>query len=213
MGSEDIKQARAALRTQAREARAEMDPLQRAFKSSDICDQLKNALEVAVAMSGRAAEDCTVAVYAAFPEEVDLDRFIQAAYALGCKVAFPCMMHDARSVSATEQTMEMRVVDAASYAAGTVPFIEKPLRRFHNADAELTAFPYVPADELTMLVVPMVAFDAEYSRLGYGKGNYDRYLTQREDMRGIVGAAFAEQQVDAIPTEEFDIPLPAVIRA
>lgn len=215
MQPEQVKELRSALRAEARGARASMDPLQRAYKSDEICQHLSESLALTIGLSDKPASECIVALYAAFPEEVNLDAFARAVYEQGCKVAFPCMMHDARGTGTTQQTMEMRVVDAQSFAAGSVPFITKPLKKWNHADAELEAFPYAPADQLDMLVVPVVGFDAQGNRLGYGQGNYDRYLTQLDPDGAcrIVGVAFAEQQVPEVPVEPFDIPLPAVLFA
>lgn len=228
---EAIRTERTRLRKEARTARAALDPKIRAFKSSELCDRLAEALMLTLGITGTSEQEAVVGVYAAFPEEVDLTEFIKTAYAQGCTVAFPCMIKDAHGVPdapgrpalelesdaftpdgrhLTRQTMEMRAVDAASFQAGTVPFLANPLVRFLHDDAALTAFPYVPADALTMLVVPMVGFDAQGNRLGYGAGNYDRYLAQAPETCRIVGVAFAEQQVDAIPTEAHDIPLAIV---
>lgn len=178
-------------------------------------------------------------VYSAFSDEVDLDQLIQGAYERGVDVSFPCMMHDAHGLAgACEQTMEFRSISKSDYLAsrealGTggstrktalvegevgVPFLLHPLRRYYHDSPELAAMPCVAADELDMLVCPCVAFDAQGNRLGYGAGNYDRYLSQllapgaHEFTAGvqIVGVAFAEQQVPSIPVEEHDIPLPFV---
>ena len=59
-----------------------------------------------------------------------------------------------------------------------------------------------------MIVVPAVAFDKHGNRLGYGGGNYDRYLTQISSDCRKIGVAFTGQQVDSIPAESHDIPLP-----
>lgn len=213
MSAENVKELRGALRAEVRGARASMEPLQRAYKSDELCQRLTESLALTVGLSGKAASDCTVAIYAAFPEEVNLNAFARAAYSQGCRVAFPCMMHDAHGVDETAQTMEMRLVDATSFEKGSAPFIAKPLKRWHHDDADLAEFPYVPADVLDMLVVPVVGFDAQGNRLGYGQGNYDRYLTQVGESCRVVGVAFAEQQVSEIPTEEFDIPLPSILFA
>ncbi|MDO4854279.1 MAG: 5-formyltetrahydrofolate cyclo-ligase [Coriobacteriia bacterium] len=178
-------------------------------------------------------------VYSAFSDEVDLDLLIQGAYERGVEVSFPCMMHDAHGIAgACEQTMEFRRISKGDYLAseealGTggstrktalaegesgVPFLLHPLRRYHHDSPELASMPYVAADELDMLVCPCVAFDTQGNRLGYGAGNYDRYLSQLLEpgtlnfVAGvqIVGVAFAEQQVPSIPVEEHDIPLPFV---
>ena len=59
----------------------------------------------------------------------------------------------------------------------------------------------------TLLLVPLLAFDAEGFRLGYGGGYYDKSLTE---LRGAgrpvlaVGIAFAEQMVERVPHSETD---------
>lgn len=65
----------------------------------------------------------------------------------------------------------------------------------------------IPAD---VVVVPAVAYDEKCSRLGYGKGFYDRFLPSAE--KSIkVGFAFDFQVTDRIDTEEFDEPVDFII--
>ena len=60
-----------------------------------------------------------------------------------------------------------------------------------------------------MFFIPLLAFDREGGRLGYGGGFYDRTLAAQPD--GLrVGCAFAAQQVDAVPMGPYDIRLAAV---
>jgi 5-formyltetrahydrofolate cyclo-ligase len=64
------------------------------------------------------------------------------------------------------------------------------------------------------VLVPLAAFDRNGNRLGYGKGHYDRALGALRDAGfapRLVGVAFAVQEVEAIPTEPFDVPLDAVV--
>lgn len=60
-----------------------------------------------------------------------------------------------------------------------------------------------------MLLVPLVAFDAAGSRLGYGGGFYDRTLAGLPG-RFRLGCAFAAQQMDAVPFGPYDMRLDAV---
>ena len=222
--SDERKALRNELRAEARQARSEMPAPYRAYKSSELCKRLEESLTLTLDITGINASDAIVAVYSAFPEEVDLHDFIETAYAQGCTVAFPCMVKDAWGTGCTQQTMEMRSVPAELWRSNQVPFLNNPLKRYSHDDEELQLYPYVSANELTMITVPVVGFDTRGNRLGYGAGNYDRYLTQiaqfdkennSKDHRSnnccyncrIVGVAFAEQQVDDIPTEEHDIPL------
>jgi 5-formyltetrahydrofolate cyclo-ligase len=61
----------------------------------------------------------------------------------------------------------------------------------------------------TLVLTPLLGFDRQGNRLGYGKGHYDRALTRlRQDGRVFVcGLAFFGQEVDAVPAETHDIPL------
>lgn len=76
-----------------------------------------------------------------------------------------------------------------------------------------TRFPVVTPAELDAVVVPLSAFDAAGHRLGYGRGAYDRYLPHIPEACALVGVAFAEQEVDAVPVNEHDITLPNIISA
>jgi len=71
--------------------------------------------------------------------------------------------------------------------------------------------PLVDAEILTptLVLTPLLGFDRNGNRLGYGKGHYDRALeTLRTSGRVFVcGLAFFGQEVDAVPAEPHDIPL------
>jgi 5-formyltetrahydrofolate cyclo-ligase len=61
-----------------------------------------------------------------------------------------------------------------------------------------------------VLLVPLLAFDAAGTRLGYGGGFYDRTLASLETKRAI-GIAYAGQGVDALPAHAHDHPLDMVV--
>ena len=60
-----------------------------------------------------------------------------------------------------------------------------------------------------MLLIPLLAFDSDGGRLGYGGGFYDRTLAGLPG-RFRLGCAFAAQQVDAVPVGPYDMRLDAV---
>ena len=64
---------------------------------------------------------------------------------------------------------------------------------------------------LDLVVMPLVAFDARCNRLGMGGGYYDRALQRRWRRPLRVGAAFALQQVSALPQQPWDVPLHLVV--
>jgi 5-formyltetrahydrofolate cyclo-ligase len=64
-----------------------------------------------------------------------------------------------------------------------------------------------------VLIVPLVAFDRNGGRLGYGGGFYDRTL---EALRGqqrtvAIGYAYGAQEVEAVPLEPTDQPLDMIV--
>ena len=68
--------------------------------------------------------------------------------------------------------------------------------------------PGAEAPELTpgVLLVPLLAFDDEGRRLGYGAGYYDRTLAALRRAGDIlaIGAAYAAQRMDSLPEEASD---------
>ena len=64
------------------------------------------------------------------------------------------------------------------------------------------------------VLVPLAAFDAGGSRLGYGRGYYDRAIAALRaggHAPRLVGLAFAAQEAERVPTEAHDAPLDGVL--
>ena len=64
-----------------------------------------------------------------------------------------------------------------------------------------------------ILFVPLVAFDKELNRLGYGGGFYDRYIQKISKIKKIVkvGLAFSFQKLKTIPVNKHDKKLDIII--
>ena len=64
-----------------------------------------------------------------------------------------------------------------------------------------------------ILFVPVVAFDKNGNRIGYGGGFYDRYLEKISKIKKCVtiGLAFSHQKVDKIKVESFDKKLDLIL--
>ncbi|MBO6506741.1 MAG: 5-formyltetrahydrofolate cyclo-ligase [Kordiimonadaceae bacterium] len=60
------------------------------------------------------------------------------------------------------------------------------------------------------LIAPLLAFDADCNRMGYGAGHYDRTLAQHPHIKAF-GFAYAAQFVENIPVEPHDWPLQGVV--
>ena len=81
-----------------------------------------------------------------------------------------------------------------------------PLRTLHPAASS----PEMTPD---LLIIPLLAFDAEGYRIGWGGGFYDRTLIKLRAEKSVtaVGAAFSSQQVDKVPREDHDARLDWVV--
>ena len=175
--------------------------------SRAICQGLKDRLACL-------SPGSTVAVYASMKSEVDLKGFIAWCYTQKLTVVFPCL-----NIKGSTPRMYMRMVKCEAWQDGNVPFIANPLKRFAEDDGTVSDFPVCAPESINAIIVPMVAFDSDLQRLGYGGGNYDEYLRLLSHKTApgtnveIVGVAFEAQRVDQVPTEPHDLPLPCIISA
>ena len=64
-----------------------------------------------------------------------------------------------------------------------------------------------------ILLVPLVAYDKNFNRIGYGGGFYDRYIKKIKKIKKIltIGLAFSFQKVKKIPIEKNDIKIDFII--
>ena len=64
-----------------------------------------------------------------------------------------------------------------------------------------------------ILLVPLVAFDNKFNRIGYGGGFYDRYIKKIRKRKKVltIGFAYTFQKVKNIPTNNYDIKLDFII--
>ena len=64
-----------------------------------------------------------------------------------------------------------------------------------------------------VLLVPLVAFDKNFNRIGYGGGFYDRYIKKIKKKKKVltIGFAYSFQKVKKIPTNKHDIRLDFII--
>ncbi|QDX31458.1 5-formyltetrahydrofolate cyclo-ligase [Dickeya poaceiphila] len=92
------------------------------------------------------------------------------------------------------------------------PDTELVWNRLKIQEPRLDVRQVLPVEQLDVLLTPLVAFDANGQRLGMGGGFYDRTL-QHWQARGPypIGLAHDCQQVDALPVESWDVPLPEII--
>jgi 5-formyltetrahydrofolate cyclo-ligase len=64
-----------------------------------------------------------------------------------------------------------------------------------------------------ILLVPLVGYDNDLNRLGYGGGFYDRYIEKIEKIKRVIkiGLAFSYQKIKSLPTNQHDKKLDFII--
>lgn len=205
------KQRKSSLREEVLQRRDSVSESTRKAKESLINQALIEALDDLLAVRQDSSTRFSVAVYHAMKSEVSLHGFVMASYERDVQVCYPCMTKN------YTDKMVFLAVDKASLLskdeAGVPDFLANPLRRYALKDPLLTPFPLVEAIDMDLVVVPVVAFDHTNARLGYGGGNYDRFLMKLRPEASVVGVAFIEQSVERVPIEPHDIPLPDIVFA
>ena len=64
-------------------------------------------------------------------------------------------------------------------------------------------------DDIDLLIVPGVCFDKDRNRIGFGKGYYDKYISN--NYINTIGLCFSEQIVDYINHDSHDVKINKVI--
>ncbi len=73
----------------------------------------------------------------------------------------------------------------------------------------------IPATQLDVVLLPLVAFDRKGNRLGMGGGFYDRTFAFKKRLYlrrpVLIGLAHSVQEVDTLPINNWDVPLDYVV--
>ena len=72
------------------------------------------------------------------------------------------------------------------------------------------------ANQMNIIFIPLVGFDEFKNRIGMGGGFYDRTLAFKKRQQNyknpkLYGLAFDCQQVEKLETQDWDVPLDAII--
>jgi 5-formyltetrahydrofolate cyclo-ligase len=65
----------------------------------------------------------------------------------------------------------------------------------------------IPPDQLELIFLPLLIFDALGNRVGYGKGFYDRFLRDCQESSIRLGFSYFEPEERIDDADEFDVPL------
>ena len=136
---------------------------------------------------------CVVSGYLAIGSEIDVLPALYELEACNLRAVLPVVLRDG------EPLIFRRWRQGLKLESG-------PLRTRHPAASS-------PEMKPDLLIIPLLAFDAEGYRIGWGGGFYDRTLIKLRAEKSVtaVGAAFSSQQVDKVPREDHDARLDWVV--
>ncbi len=126
--------------------------------------------------------------------EPDVEAVLRALAGAGRAVAVPRVGWETRAMSA-------RVVPDWNNLGAWIE------TRRHGVREPVEACEPLDLAEAQLLLVPGVAFDRIGGRLGRGGGFYDRFLARAPEGAAVVGACFAAQVVERVPTGGHDRPV------
>jgi 5-formyltetrahydrofolate cyclo-ligase len=135
--------------------------------------------------------------YVDYNKEVRTITLIKDALKIGKKVAVPKVY----SVNVTEEGKTSKYMKF--HYISSLDDLKEGFRGIKEPSEEL---PVADIDsDKAIMVMPVVAFDEDKNRVGYGGGVYDRYLSTHNVIKKI-GVAYEEQKVDKIDDiDSFDI--------
>tara|TARA_R110000787_G_scaffold140526_2_gene254068 strand:- start:276 stop:866 length:591 start_codon:yes stop_codon:yes gene_type:complete len=181
-----LPDAKIALRLIAQGRRAEAHRARAAAAGSGLAERFVAAL------ASRLIPRSVVSLYLPMRDEIDTLPLAAALDRLGVVTALPVMQGSAAPLA-------FRI-----WRSG-----DELVRRAFGVDEPAAGARARP----DILAVPLLAFDAAGNRLGYGGGYYDRTLAAlRRDGRVLaVGVAYDEQEVPAVPVDDWDERLDMVV--
>ena len=131
--------------------------------------------------------------YCSFRSEVPTGEIISALEAMGKKLCFPVC-----GKNGIMQAWHPENRDA--WKAGMMGICEPDVEK-----SEL-----INPEDIELAICPMVAFDGQRRRMGYGGGYYDRYLPNCSKAVKI-GIAFEIQRMEELITDSYDCPMDMII--
>jgi 5-formyltetrahydrofolate cyclo-ligase len=161
--------------------RAAMSPEDHRLKSASI---LKELARLEAYFSG------IIAFYFPFRGEIDVLPLMEKLFSSGYVTAFPVVL--------TQRT----ALQFRAWAPGCA-LLRGVYGIPHPAQGAIV--------EPDTFIVPLVGFDAQFYRLGYGGGFYDRTFAATTKVVRSIGIGFEAARVDTIHPQEFDIPMDVLI--
>lgn len=178
-----IKEQKNQIRAILRERRDTISTQERALKSQSICNHVTKFI-------GR---NDIVMVYTAKEKEVDTTYLIKSLFSTKNLVVVPIIQKHDVSLRLS-YLFDLSVLTPSTFG------VLEPIN--HEIPAN--------APDVDIVILPMLGFDNQCRRIGYGAGYYDRFLTRNKHIQKI-GIAFDCQEMDDLPQGNNDVYMDHII--
>ena len=177
------------LRLRNRELRSKLNREQLEEAAVAVCERICALVEFQQAQK--------IAVYFAVNGEIGLTPLIDQALAQGKQIYLPNLDQKTLRFSPYDHTQKMRI------------------NRFKLPEPDVTDDEMLEANELDLVLAPLVVFDADRNRIGMGGGFYDRSFAFRKEPGShrpqLIGVAHEWQKVAQLVPEDWDVRLDMVV--
>jgi 5-formyltetrahydrofolate cyclo-ligase len=181
-GWEEIKRWRKSRREELIARRAAREKAERLRLGGPVVQYLFDTIDV--------ARYPTIGIYWPIRGEIDLRELARRHVAAGGKVGLPVVVQKAAPV----EFWRWQPGVALKKGIWNIPI--PPERQLVQP---------------SLLVVPLVGFDRERYRLGYGGGFYDRTLAAAQPRPRTIGIALADAELPSIYPQPHDIPMDVIV--
>lgn len=134
-----------------------------------------------------------VFVYVNIKNEIITTDFINKSLESGKKVAVPVMKKEKGKMDFIE----------INDLNNLIP------KKYGILEPEFNKNKIIKSNEKTLVIVPLLAFNAEKYRIGYGGGFYDRFMAENVALK-FIGVAMEWQYTNNLPIDEYDMKLDMV---
>ena len=128
-----------------------------------------------------------ISVFQPYNNEIDTNNFINLLFSKNISVSLPCIIEESNEMIFREWK------EGEELVKGKYGILEP-------SNKNKVIIPSV-------LFIPLLAFDDNGNRLGYGGGYYDRYIEALENNENLplkIGVGYSFQKIDKVPNNSMD---------
>lgn len=184
--SNDIEQEKRALRADLRERRQLLSDQQREAAASGITAQLETLLSAHDARS--------ISCFLSTTTEPDTREFITSAVRRGIRVLLP--------ITRADGLLDWAVADDTDEIAEGLFGLPEPTGKVLGP---------IAVGDVDLMIIPAAAVDAEGTRLGWGRGYFDKTIGSMENCPPVFAVTYDSEVLDSLPRELHDQPVTGVV--